>query len=90
MRALGGAVAGLLVGAFLGWLGSITIGAQIGAAIGVLVALIAWPALAGRDLARTGVDGEALKKKFTPEETITLTKETIEWVRARTPLVPKS
>ena len=39
---------------------------------------------------RTGVDGEALKKKFTPDETIGLTKETIEWVRARMPLVPKS
>lgn len=89
-RAIVGAIVGLLVGAFLGWLGSITIGAQVGAAIGVLVALIAWPAFAGRDLARTGVDGDALKKKFTPEETINLTKETIEWVRARTPLVPKS
>jgi hypothetical protein len=90
VRALVGAVGGLLIGALLGWLGSITIGAQIGAAIGVLVALIAWPVLAGLDLARAGVDGEALKKKFTPQETITLTKETIEWVRARTPLVPKS
>ena len=89
-RAIVGAIVGLLVGALLGWLGSITIGAQVGAAIGVLVALIAWPVLAGRDLARAGIDGDALKTKFTPEETITLTKETIEWVRARTPLVPKS
>jgi hypothetical protein len=39
---------------------------------------------------RTGVDGEALMKRFTPTETIELTKETIEWVRARTPLAPKS
>ena len=39
---------------------------------------------------RTGIDGEAMKKKFMPEATIELTKETIEWVRARTPLVPKS
>ena len=30
------------------------------------------------------------RSKFTPDETIELTKETIEWVRARTPLVPKS
>jgi hypothetical protein len=89
-RAVIGAIVGLLVGAFLGWLGSITIGAQLGAAIGVLVALIAWPVLAGRDLARSGVDGEALKNRFMPSETINLTKETIEWVRARTPLVPKS
>ena len=63
----------------------------MGAALGVLVVLITWPILAGLDLARTGVDGDALKrKKFTPQQTIDLTKETIEWVRARTPLVPKS
>ncbi len=89
-RAIVGAVIGLLLGALLGLIGSVPIGAQVGAAIGVLVGLIAWPILAGRSLAGEGVDGEALKKKFTPETTIELTKETIEWVRARTPLVPKS
>jgi len=51
---------------------------------------ITWPLLAARELMAAGVDGEALKKKFTPQETIDMTKETIEWVRARTPLVPKS
>lgn len=85
-KLLGGAILGALVGA----LTVISIPATVGAALGVLVALIAWPALAGRDVMRTGIDGEALKKKFTPEATIELTKETIEWVRARTPLVPKS
>jgi hypothetical protein len=68
----------------------IEIPAQVGAALGVLVALIVWPILAGLDVMRTGVDGEALARKFTPEATIGLTKETIEWVRARMPLVPKS
>jgi hypothetical protein len=63
---------------------------QVGAALGVLVALVTWPILAGRDVLRTGVDGEAMKKKFTPEATIELGKETIEWVRARMPLAPKS
>ncbi|MEA2673588.1 MAG: hypothetical protein QOI92_780, partial [Chloroflexota bacterium] len=62
----------------------------VGAAVGVLAGLIAWPLVAGRDLIRTGVDGDAIAKKFIPEQTIELTKETIEWVRARTPLVPKS
>jgi hypothetical protein len=85
-RLVGGAVGGVL----LGLLTVISIPAQVGAALGVLVALIAWPALAGRDVLRTGIDGEAMKKKFMPEATIELTKETIEWVRARTPLVPKS
>jgi Putative Actinobacterial Holin-X, holin superfamily III len=89
-RALAGAIGGLILGAILGLVGSIPIGAQVGAAIGVFVALIAWPIVAGRDLARSGVDGDALKKKFTPEASIELGKETIEWVRARTPLVPKS
>ena len=88
--AIGGLIAGAVVGALLGGLTVIEIPAQAGAAMGVLVALIAWPILAGRDVMRTGVDGEALARKFTPEATIGLTKETIEWVRARMPLVPKS
>ena len=88
--AFGWLIGGALAGALLGGITVIAIPAQVGAAIGVLVALILWPTLAGRDVIRTGIDGEALKKKFTPEETIGLTKETIEWVRARTPLVPKS
>jgi hypothetical protein len=83
-------VAGAILGALLGGLTVISIPGTVGAALGVLVALIAWPVLAGRDVMRTGIDGEAMKKKFTPEATIELTKETIEWVRARTPLVPKS
>ena len=88
--AVGGLIGGAVVGALLGGLTVIEIPAQAGAAVGVLVTLIAWPILAGRDVMRTGVDGEALAKKFTPEATIGLTKETIEWVRARMPLVPKS
>jgi hypothetical protein len=88
--AIGGLVGGAVVGALIGGLTVIEIPAQAGAAVGVLVALVAWPILAGRDVMRTGVDGEALARKFTPEATIGLTKETIEWVRARMPLAPKS
>ena len=62
----------------------------VGAALGVWVALIAWPVFAGRDVLRTGIDGEAIKQRFMPDQTIELTKETIEWARARTPLAPKS
>jgi hypothetical protein len=87
---IGGAVAGAIVGAIVGWLTSVTIPAQVGAAIGVFVALVTWPVMAALDLMRTGIDGEEIAKKFKPEATIELTKETIEWVRARTPLVPKS
>jgi MFS family permease len=88
--AIGGLVGGALVGVLIGGLTVIEFPVQVGAAIGVLVTLIAAPILAARDVMRTGVDGEALAKKFTPEATIGLTKETIEWVRARMPLVPKS
>lgn len=79
-----------VIGLFVGLLTVISIPTTVGAALGVLVALITWPILAGGDLVRTGFDSEALTKKFVPQQTIDLTKETIEWVRARTPLVPKS
>jgi hypothetical protein len=88
--AVGTLIAGALVGALLGGVTVIELPFGPAAALGILVMLIAWPILAGRDVMRTGVDGEALRKKFTPDETIGLTKETIEWVRARMPLVPKS
>lgn len=87
---IGGLVAGAIAGLLLGGLTVIAIPPNVGAAIGMLVALIVWPVLAGRGLLATGVDGEAMMKRFTPSQTIELTKETIEWVRARTPLAPKS
>lgn len=91
---IGAGIGGLLVGAVLGVvIGGVTvidIPVQVGAAIGVLVTLVAWPILAGRDVMRTGVDGDAIAEKFKPTATMELTKETIEWVRARMPLVPKS
>lgn len=91
---IGSALIGLIVaaaiGAVLGWITAVPISGQLGAALGTLVALIAWPILAGLDVARAGIDTEALGNKFKPDETIELTKETIEWVRARTPLVPRS
>jgi len=89
-EAIGGVVMGALIGALLGGLTVIQIPAQAGAATGVLVTLIAWPILAAREVMQTGIDGEAIMKKFTPDETIGMTKETIEWVRARMPLAPKS
>ena len=89
-RAIRNLVLGVLVGAFLGLLSAISLPPNAGAAVGVLVWLIVWPILAGRDVLRNGIDTEALRRKFTPEVTMDVTKETIEWVRARTPLVPKS
>jgi hypothetical protein len=79
-----------VLGAIIGLITAATIATQVGAALGVLVALIVWPALSGIGVARRGIDSEALRAKFTPDETINETKETIEWVRARLPLAPKS
>lgn len=89
-HAVGRLVVWAIIGVLLGLFTVLSIPPTVGAAVGVLAGLIAWPVLAGRDLIRTGVDGDAIAKKFMPEQTIELTKETIEWVRARTPLVPKS
>jgi hypothetical protein len=86
----GGLVGGAILGALIGLVSSTTIAPTVGAALGVWVGLIVWPILAGRSVMRTGIDTEALKQRFTPDQTIELTKETIEWARARTPLAPKS
>jgi hypothetical protein len=88
--AIGGLVAGAVLGAGLGALTAIALGPRVGAAIGVTVALIAWLALMALDVKRTGIDTEALKARFIPSQTMDTTKETIEWVRAQTPLGPKS
>jgi hypothetical protein len=85
-----GALGGAIFGALLGALTSVALGPRVGAAIGLTVALIIWPIAMSVGLARRGVDGEALKNRFWPDETIETTKETIEWVRERTPLGPRS
>ncbi len=77
---VGGAVVGALVGAFL----AISFSRHVGIAIGICAVLIAWPALAATAL--RSYDWGALKARYYPGTTIETTKETIEWVRARTPL----
>jgi hypothetical protein len=88
--AAGGLVGGAIAGALLGALTAITFGPRVGAAVGVVAGLVAWPTLTGIVVARRGVDTEALKARFWPSTTIETAKETIEWVRERTPLGPKS
>ena len=77
---IGGAVVGALAGAFL----AISFSRHVGIAIGICAVLIAWPALAATAL--RAYDWGALKARYWPGTTIETTKETIEWVRARTPL----
>jgi hypothetical protein len=59
-------------------------------AISIFIALLVWPIVAGYGVSRDGIDTDALKARFYPTQTIETTKETIEWVRARTPLGRKS
>ena len=77
---IGGAVVGVLIGAFL----AISFSLRVGIALGICVTFIAWPAFAA--MALRSYDWGALKARYWPGTTIETTKETIEWVRARTPL----
>ena len=80
------ALAGLTVlGAAVGAFTSITFGPQVGAAIGITAGYIIWMALMGMDIARTGIDMEALKARFYPGQTIDTSKETLEWLQKRMP-----
>jgi hypothetical protein len=80
------ALAGLTVlGVAIGAFTAITFGPQVGAAIGITVGYIAWIAFMGLDVARTGIDQEALKNRFTPVQTIETSKETLEWLQKRMP-----
>ena len=88
--AIGGLIAGVLLGAILGAFSAITFGVQAGAAVGVTVGLLSWPILAGVSVARSGIDGDAIKARFWPSVTVETSKETLEWLRAQTPLGPKA
>jgi hypothetical protein len=89
-----GLVGGLSLGAFLGVilavLTAIGFGGRVGAAIGFAVGLATWSGMMAVEIMQRGVDGEEIMKRFVPQKTIDITKETIEWVRARTPLSRRS
>jgi len=80
------AIAGLTVlGVALGAFTAITFSPQVGAGIGITVAYLAWMALMGLDVSRSGIDVEALKNRFTPVQSIETGKETLEWLQKRMP-----
>jgi hypothetical protein len=85
-----GAVALAILGAIIGAVTALVFSPRVGAAIGVTIALLAWPITMGARLAREGVDTDELRARFWPDETIEITEETIEWVRERTPLGRRS
>jgi hypothetical protein len=88
--AVGGLVGGAIVGVIVGAVTATALGAHVGAAIGLTVALIVWLGLDVATAVRQGVDTEALRRRFWPDETIEATKETLEWVREQTPLGRRS
>ncbi len=83
---VGGLVGGGLLGAFLaddfGW--------RVGAALGLAVAIAVYAGVLGGRVAAGGIDVEAIKLRFWPQQTIDTTRETIEWAKARNPLGPRS
>jgi hypothetical protein len=78
---VGGLAAGLVVGAFT----AITFEPRVGAGIGIAVGYVVWMVVMGADIARTGVDTDALKARFYPTQTIETSKETLEWLQKRMP-----
>jgi predicted small secreted protein len=78
---LGGAVIGALIGAVT----AIDTGPQVGVGIGIAVGYLTWIGLMGADMARTGVDVDALKERFYPKQTIETSKETLAWLQSKMP-----
>ena len=81
---------GVVVGIVLAPLTAIAFGWRVAAALGVTVWLGTWSAMMGVEVARRGIDVDELKERFIPQKTIDMTKETIEWARARMPLSRRS
>jgi hypothetical protein len=85
-----GLLGGVLIGAGIGALTAVALGPRVGAAVGVATGLLLWTIFMGIDVARRGVDVDALKARFYPEASIETGKETIAWVRERMPRGPTS
>jgi MFS family permease len=81
-------VVGAAVGAALGAFSSITFSAQVAVALGIAIGLLTWIVLCAA-LARE-IDGEAFSQKFYPTQSVDTAKETMEWLRERMPLGPRS
>ncbi len=87
---VGGLSLGTILGLIFAVLTAIGFGGRVGAAVGVAIGLATWSGMMAVEMLQRGVDGEELMKRFVPQKTIDMTKETIEWVRARTPLSRRS
>ena len=88
--AVGRGLASAVPGALLGALSAVSFSWRVAAALGTATAIGAWAAMSALLAYRIGIDPETFLRRFYPAQTIAATKETIEWVRERTPLGPKS
>ena len=88
--AIGALILGALAGAALGAFSSITFSWQVAVALGIAVTLGLWTALSALEISRGGFDAEVFSRKFYPTQSIDSAKETMEWLRERMPLGPKS
>ena len=81
----GALVGGAAVGAVVGALTAVDTGPQVGIGIGIAVGYLTWIGIMAADMARTGVDVEALKARFLPTQTIETSKETLAWLQSKMP-----
>ncbi len=82
-------IVGLIIGAGVGAFLGVPMSWVCALAVAVAVWLLLWPVFAAW-FVLSALDREKLRSRFMPEQTIETTKETIEWVRAQTPLGRKS
>jgi hypothetical protein len=85
-----GVAIGVTLGLVLGFFTATAFGWRVGIAIGVAVGLVTWIGMMALEASHLEFDEETMKKRFYPQRTIDMTKETIEWARARMPLSRKS
>ncbi len=78
-------LAALTIAIILAFLLSLALPTQVGIALGIAVGYIAWMVILGANVARSGIDTEALKARFYPTQTIETSKETLEWLQKRMP-----
>jgi len=89
-RSVGGVIRGLIVGVLLGIvfgaLTAVALSVHVAVAVGLAVGLLVWTVALGFLAFREGIDFDALKSRFVPQETSDTTRETIEWIRERVPV----
>lgn len=88
--AVGGFVTGFVLGGALGAFTAITFTWHVAIAIGLALFLALATALMATEVARNGINTEELKARFYPQQTIDISKETLEWAKTRIPGGPRS